>query len=95
MLLEVFTGKKPTDLMFVGELSLRNWVNQAFPNNLTDIVDDQLRRDINSWKNFLVPTFEIGLWCSNDWPDQRMTMSDVVIRLTKIKEDYEKSFTEK
>uniref|UniRef100_A0A0E0RC77 non-specific serine/threonine protein kinase n=1 Tax=Oryza rufipogon TaxID=4529 RepID=A0A0E0RC77_ORYRU len=45
MLLEVFTGKRPTDPMFIGGLTLRLWVSQSFPENLIDVADEHLLLD--------------------------------------------------
>uniref|UniRef100_A0ACD6ACR1 Uncharacterized protein n=1 Tax=Avena sativa TaxID=4498 RepID=A0ACD6ACR1_AVESA len=44
MLLEVFTGKRPTDPMFVGESSLRQWILRSFPANLIEILDENLHQ---------------------------------------------------
>ncbi|KAJ1269832.1 hypothetical protein BS78_06G008300 [Paspalum vaginatum] len=90
MLLEILTGKKPTNPMFVGQLSLKQWVNQAFPGSLCEVVDERLLQDpsIRCMDNFLVPIFELGLVCTSDIPDQRLTMSDVIVALNRIKRNY-------
>ncbi|CAL4995466.1 unnamed protein product [Urochloa decumbens] len=97
MLLEVFTGKRPTDSMFVGEMTIRHWVHRMLPSELDCILDHRLLHDAYSARdlnNFLLPIFELGLLCSNDAPYQRLSMSNVVVALKKIKNDYIKSIPE-
>lgn len=92
MLLEVFTGRRPTDPMFEGETSIRRWVYQAFPTELTSVLDEQLQQDAASsfvnLNEFLPSVFELGLLCSSDSPDERMSMRDVVVALKQIKRNY-------
>ena len=99
VLLEVFTRKKPTDPMFVGELSLRRWVSQAFPHELSNVVDSSILQDgiedeSKPPENFsilninLISIIELALLCSSVVPEERMPMKDVVVKLNKIKSNY-------
>uniref|UniRef100_A0ACD5XEY3 Uncharacterized protein n=1 Tax=Avena sativa TaxID=4498 RepID=A0ACD5XEY3_AVESA len=93
MLLEVFTGRSPTDTMFGAQLTLRRWVQRAFPRELVQVVDGQLLHgsSVSSCimeDGFLASVLEMGLNCSCDSPDQRMMMHDVVVTLKKIKSEY-------
>jgi len=95
MLLEVFTGKGPTDPMFIGDLSIRVWLRQAFLSEIVHVLDDKLLQGPSSadcdLKPLVPPIFEMGLLCSGDAPHQRLSMSDVVVALKKVKNDYTKS----
>nr|XP_010939782.2 probable LRR receptor-like serine/threonine-protein kinase At3g47570 [Elaeis guineensis] len=92
LLLEIITRKKPTDAMFEGESSLRNWVFEAHPTAVLDIVDNNLFKDEQAdpitRHQCLSASLELGLLCSKDSPKDRILMKDVVPRLQKIKKNY-------
>lgn len=91
LLLEMFTGKRPTDDMFNDGLTLSNYVLTALPERVEQITDptmclQELEGTAN--KNFMVSIFSIGVSCAAQMPSQRMNIGDVVAQLCLERENF-------
>ncbi|KAL4299236.1 hypothetical protein AHAS_Ahas17G0080700 [Arachis hypogaea] len=96
LLLEMLTGKKPTDTMFGEGLSLHKFCKKAIPEGITEIVDSRLlvpfdegERKITQHQNIkecLVSFARIGVACSEEFPSQRMNIKDAIMELHAIKQ---------
>lgn len=92
LLLELFTGRRPTNNMFKEGLSLHSFVKGALPQQVTEILDHILLADINGVETnnimileALISVLEIALSCSIETPRERLDMSDVVAKLTSVR----------
>ncbi|KAJ0551498.1 putative protein kinase RLK-Pelle-LRR-XII-1 family [Helianthus annuus] len=89
-LLEVMTGKKPTDDIFNEDLSLHKFASMSLPDQVVNIIDDaaivEQRTEVKAKKmeECLVSTIHIGVSCSMDSPTQRMSIEHVVHELQHI-----------
>ncbi|CAL9108708.1 unnamed protein product [Musa textilis] len=96
MLLELITGKRPTDECFAGDLSLERWVRAAFPDELTRVLDAELTtasichggRRISPEKQdeCLVSVTGVGLSCAKESPDARLTIREALSQLKRIRD---------
>ncbi|KAL8032434.1 hypothetical protein ABFX02_13G095100 [Erythranthe guttata] len=89
MVLETFTGKRPSDEMFGGEMNLKKWVKDSRPNGFREVVDANLvgPNEEGSGKKLscLSRVFELALSCLADSPGERVNVKDVLAELKKIK----------
>ncbi|THF94965.1 hypothetical protein TEA_024785 [Camellia sinensis var. sinensis] len=100
LLLEMFTGKKPTSNMFIGNVNLHSYVKMCLPEQVMQIVDLQIilemeeepsrsmqssTTNISKLEACLVPIFQIGVSCSTEMPSERMSVKDVLKELHKIR----------
>ncbi|XP_028095408.1 putative receptor-like protein kinase At3g47110, partial [Camellia sinensis] len=91
LLLEMFTAKRPIDDMFKDHLNLHNFVKNALPGGVMEIVDPciLLERSTRRWiKGCMVSVLRIGVACSMESPRDRMEMGSVINELHKIKNTY-------
>lgn len=89
LLLEIFTGKRPTNDMFRRGSSLHKFVKDALPERVTEILDHALLNDVLRFENNtilegLISVLDIAISCSNDLPQQRLDMRDVFVKLSSI-----------
>lgn len=87
MLLELFTGKSPTDDTFSGGLTLTKWVQSAFPASIAQVLDPELDYENKSIEyECLVSVLGVGLSCTVDSPDGRISMRDALRKLKSARE---------
>ncbi|XP_062200192.1 probable LRR receptor-like serine/threonine-protein kinase At3g47570 [Phragmites australis] len=95
LLLEILTGRRPTDASFYDATSLPKYVETAFPDKLLEIMDSSMPHNGNIKEIielFVAPVSRLGLACCRDSPRQRMKMGEVVKELTAIKKACERKF---
>ena len=89
MLLELFTGKKPTDGMFGEERSLKEWVSEALQQNAaTEVAAPALlsREDKHYYakEKCMISTFELAMKCLALSANERVNMIEAAAGLHKI-----------
>ncbi|KAL7176599.1 hypothetical protein ACSBR2_030021 [Camellia fascicularis] len=79
---DVAQGKKPTDDMFKEHLNLHNFVKNALPGHVMEIVDPciLLAHNTKSWiKDCMVSILRIGVACSMESPRDRVEMGSIIL----------------
>ncbi|XP_058109182.1 probable LRR receptor-like serine/threonine-protein kinase At3g47570 [Magnolia sinica] len=108
LLLEMITGKGPTDDMFKDNLSLHHFAKLALHERVMEIADPYLFEEVevtqgsgnhinarNKMRDCLISMVRIGVLCSLESPRERMEMKNVVMEMHAIKDLYLRSeFTE-
>ncbi|XP_027368775.1 putative leucine-rich repeat receptor-like serine/threonine-protein kinase At2g24130 [Abrus precatorius] len=101
LLLEIVTGKRPTDVLI--HEGLHEWVKRQYaqPQKLENVVEQALRRCSPSgmpshhnqmWKDVVLELIELGLLCTQQNPSTRPSMLDVAQEMGRLK-DYLTSST--
>ncbi|KAJ6823601.1 pentatricopeptide repeat-containing protein [Iris pallida] len=100
LLMELFTGKRPTDGAFKEGITLRTFVKDGLSEGIISTMDEFLlangvqasdhSQTINHAKNFecVSLVLRIGLLCTNDLPTERMEIKKVRNELNDIKNKF-------
>ncbi|KAG5235194.1 LRR receptor serine/threonine-protein kinase [Salix suchowensis] len=102
LLLEMFTGKRPTDDMFKDGLNLHNYAEMALPGRVSEVMEPTLlREDVESsihsshrmnhtetgkTLECLISIIKIGVACSVELPRERMDIGSVVAELHRVRD---------
>ncbi|XP_041027326.1 probable LRR receptor-like serine/threonine-protein kinase At3g47570 [Juglans microcarpa x Juglans regia] len=88
LLMETFTRKKPTDSLFIGELTLKHWVDESLLSSILDIVDANLLRNEKehaAMEDCISSVMRMALDCCAESPTQRIDIKDVSAKLNQVK----------
>ena len=89
LLLEMFTGRRPTDSEFQDGHTLHNYVKMSLPERFMEVIDQRLLiKSDESGKLIregITAILEIGIICSMESPKDRMKIREVANELRSIK----------
>ncbi|KAI3847983.1 hypothetical protein MKX03_001095 [Papaver bracteatum] len=94
LLLEMFTGKRPTDDMFKDGLNIHSLCKMhVFPEHVVEIIDSRLgvHLDDNTrdpMRKILASMIQIGVKCSSELPSDRSSMNEVVVDVQAVKNQF-------
>uniref|UniRef100_A0A0D9W2U2 non-specific serine/threonine protein kinase n=1 Tax=Leersia perrieri TaxID=77586 RepID=A0A0D9W2U2_9ORYZ len=94
LLLEMLTGKKPTDDTFADGLSIHKFVDSMFPDRLEEILDPYMAHEeyqvypADLSESCIKQLAALGLSCSMESPKDRPGMQDVCVKLCAVKEAF-------
>ncbi|XP_010273702.1 PREDICTED: putative leucine-rich repeat receptor-like serine/threonine-protein kinase At2g24130 [Nelumbo nucifera] len=93
LLLEILTGKRPTDVLFHQDSSLHEWVKSHYPNDLEPIIEEALLRFVppvtplcDAWREIILELIELGLICTQNSPSMRPSILDVALEIGRLKQ---------
>ncbi|KDP44944.1 hypothetical protein JCGZ_01444 [Jatropha curcas] len=96
LLLEMFTGKRPTHDTFKEGMNIHRFAELALPDRVAEIADPILLQERNKAKRngdiiimeCLISIIGIGVACSVELPTERMSISDVAMKLCSIRDKF-------
>ncbi|XP_018436152.1 putative receptor-like protein kinase At3g47110 [Raphanus sativus] len=96
LLLEMFTGKRPTDELFEGNFTLYSYIKSALPERVLETVDKLILQRGLMRVGFpvaecLTMVLELGLRCCEELPRNRLAMTEVVKELFTMRERFFKT----
>ncbi|XP_015626358.1 receptor kinase-like protein Xa21 isoform X2 [Oryza sativa Japonica Group] len=103
LLLEMFTGKRPTNSEFGDVLTLHEYVETALPDQTTSVIDQSLLdatwnsegtaqkyHDIEEIRTeCIVSILKVGILCSKEIPTDRMQIGDALRELQAIRDRFD------
>ena len=95
LLLEMFTGRSPTEGMFRDSLDLHKFAEDALPDRTLEIADPTMRLHNGQWDNtasirimeLLVSVFRLGISCSKQQPRDRALTRDAAMEMHAIRDE--------
>ncbi|CAE6075357.1 unnamed protein product [Arabidopsis arenosa] len=95
LVLEMFTGKRPTNELFEGSFTLHSYTKSALPERVLDIADKSILH--NGLRvgfpvvECLKVIFDVGLRCCEESPTNRLATSEAAKELISIRERFFKT----